>query len=134
MSSLLNKTVEEHIIEFHSSNKDRDIKELNTTLGNGKTIYELALIKNANKNVSKMKKSKKINSSLKFAWSVDDFKACCHNCISMIEVGNTFDCKLKVEIKDKHFSKLNSTVCKLHKFYKNIKIKSKKFKNKSARF
>ncbi|AXH16452.1 hypothetical protein CP985_13605 [Malaciobacter mytili LMG 24559] len=71
---------------------------------------------------------------VRLAWSIDNFKACCNNCINMVEIRNTFDCKLKVEIKDKHFSKLNSTVCKLHKFYKNIKIKSKKIKNKSARF
>lgn len=130
MSNLSNKTVEEHIVELHSSNENR----LNCILGSGKTVYQLALIKNTNKKTSKIQKGKKTNNGFKFAWSVDNFMACCHNCINMVEIGNTFDCKLKVEIKDKHFSKLNSTVCKLHQFYKNIKIKSKKIKNKSARF
>lgn len=71
---------------------------------------------------------------LKFGWTVKDFAPCCHNCCSMIDNGQTFGCKKGVKIENNHFTKLNSVVCELHSFYKDIKIKTKRFKNKSARF
>jgi len=70
----------------------------------------------------------------KLAWSVDDYRPCCNNCIYMIDNGQTFSCGKEVNIKDNHFSKLNSVVCGLHKYYKSLKRKVKTFKNKSARF
>lgn len=71
---------------------------------------------------------------VKLVWSVDNFKPCCHNCINMIDNGKTFDCKLDVEIENNHWTNLNNTTCRFHKYNKKFKLKIRKIKNKSAYF